>query len=173
MAYDLIQFCDDLREILKSKGQAGLPEVAERLKRLLANPEFVAATFDETMKPGKRELFHDQETDAYVLAHVQPPNKTGQPHSHGASWAVYGNARGATRMTLWRRVNSENEERVVLEPAERYSLEAGDARPFPSGAIHSTGQVEGAWVIRVTGTDLDAIPRYHFKKDRDQMLTPA
>jgi hypothetical protein len=61
----------------------------------------------------------------------------------------------------------------VLEAAERYSLEPGQARPFPSGAIHSTAQVEGAWVIRVTGTDLDVLPRYHFKKGRDEILTPA
>jgi predicted metal-dependent enzyme (double-stranded beta helix superfamily) len=171
--YDLTQFCDELREILKSEGQAGLSKVAERLKRLLANPEFVAATFNDEMTPGKRVLYHDPETDAYVLAHVQAANKTGQPHSHGASWAVYGNAKGATQMTLWRRVNPESEERFVLEPAERYSLEPGQARPFPSGAIHSTAQVEGAWVIRVTGTDLDVLPRYHFKKGRDEILTPA
>lgn len=173
MAYDLAQFCEDLRGILKADGQAGLPKVAERLQRLLANPEFVAATFSEDLPPGKRELFHDPETDAYVLAHVQAPNKTGQPHSHGASFAVYGNARGTTQMTLWRRVNPESEERAVLEPAERFSLQPGQARPFPSGAIHSTAQIEGAWVVRVTGTDLDAIPRFRFKKGRDEILTPA
>jgi hypothetical protein len=45
---------------------------------------------------GKREFWHDQETDAYVLAHVP---EVGNPHSHGASWAINGTARGVTEMT--------------------------------------------------------------------------
>jgi hypothetical protein len=35
--------------------------------------------------------------------------------------------------------------------------------------IHSTAHPEKAWVIRVTGTDLDALPRYHFRK-QDRIL---
>jgi hypothetical protein len=70
--------------------------------------------------PGKRELFHDSETDAYVLAHVQVPGK-GVPHSHGASWAVYGNVRGATQMTEWCCLNPEAEEGAVIVEAAQPS----------------------------------------------------
>ena len=35
--------------------------------------------------------------------------------------------------------------------------------------IHSTAHPEKAWVIRVTGTDLDKLPRYHFRK-QDRIL---
>jgi hypothetical protein len=35
--------------------------------------------------------------------------------------------------------------------------------------IHSTAHPKKAWVIRVTGTDLDAMPRYRFGK-RDRIL---
>jgi hypothetical protein len=38
--------------------------------------------------------------------------------------------------------------------------------------IHSTAHPKKAWVIRVTGTDLDELPRYHFGKD-DRMLAQA
>src|SRR6185312_14008493 len=75
--YDLPHFCDDLRAILTADGVAGLPRVAEKLRELLGNPAFVTATFSEEMPPGKRVLFHDAQTDAYVLAHVQAPKKTG------------------------------------------------------------------------------------------------
>lgn len=169
--YDLALFCRDLNAILKAEGQAGLHRIAENLERLLANPAFVAETFDEAMPPGKRVLSHDPETDAYVLAHVHAAaKKPGTPHSHGRSWAVYGNARGFTDMTVWRRTNAEGEEHAELAVADRYRLEEGRARPYPSGAIHSTYQPEQAWVIRVTGTDLDALARFRFKPDRDTIV---
>jgi hypothetical protein len=173
MAYDLSQFSIDLHDILREKGTAGLPEVAQKLSALLVNPEFIAQTFSDDDPPGKRVLFHDAASDAYVLAHVQPPNKTGFPHSHGTSWAIYGNVRGFTEMTEWRRINPQTEERQVLEPTANYRLGPGDTRAYQSGMIHSTGQIEKAWVVRVTGTDLDRLPRYHFRPRIDEMVQPA
>jgi hypothetical protein len=38
--------------------------------------------------------------------------------------------------------------------------------------IHSTAHAKKAWVIRVTGTDLDALPRYRFGK-QDRLLEQA
>jgi hypothetical protein len=169
--YDLPAFCADLHAILKADGTDGLPQVADKLQLLLANPAFVAATFDETMPPGKRTLHHDLETDAHVLAHVHPAGKSpGAAHTHGTSWAVYGNARGFTEMTIWRRMNAPDDERAELAPAQRYRLEEGQARVYPSGTIHSTFQPEPAWVVRVTGTDLDVLPRFRFKPDRDRIV---
>ena len=36
--------------------------------------------------------------------------------------------------------------------------------------IHSTAHPEKAWVIRVTGTDLDAIPRFRFRPKTDKII---
>jgi hypothetical protein len=169
--YDLAQFCHDVRDIIVADGQAGLPRVAAKLRLLLANRAFVAATWDETTPPGKRVLHHDPETDVYVLAHVHPAGRApGAPHSHGTSWAVYGNAKGYTDMTLWKRVNPETDDHAELAVAERYRLGEGEAQPYPSGAIHSTLQPEPAWVVRVTGTDLDVLPRFRFNPNRDAIL---
>jgi predicted metal-dependent enzyme (double-stranded beta helix superfamily) len=170
MPYSLAQFCADLSAALNNKGANGLPEIAQRLSTLLQNPDFVAATFAEDMPPGKRELWHDPQTDAYVLAHVQEGGKVGKPHSHGASWAIYGTARGVTEMTEWRRVNPADEPGAVLEKTTQYALEPGQTMAYPSGLIHSTAHPQKTWVIRVTGTDLDAIPRYHFKAQTDKIL---
>jgi hypothetical protein len=172
-AYDLPQFCDDLTKILKEDGPAGLPRIAQQLKELLANPAFVAETFTDEMPPGKRVLFHDPQTDVYVLAHVQQANKVGSPHSHGSSWAVYGNARGYTEMTEWRRVNPPADDRAELVVSDKYRLEEGQARCYGPGALHSTAQPEKAWVVRVTGTDLDALPRFHFNPEKDRILDSA
>ena len=98
-------------------------------RSLLRNPDFVAESFSDDTPPGKRTLHHDPDTDVYVLAHVYEGPKKGSPHSHGASWAVYGTARAVTEMTEWRRVNPESEEQAVLEPVANYSLGPGDTPP--------------------------------------------
>jgi predicted metal-dependent enzyme (double-stranded beta helix superfamily) len=173
MAYTLNQFCNDANAILKSQPlPAALPKVAERLGELLVNPDFVAETFADDTPVGRRELFHDPELDFYVLAHVQEGGKTGKPHSHGQSWAIYGNARNLTEMTEYRRVNPESEENVVLEPASKYALRPGQTRSYGPNVIHSTAHPEKAWVIRVTGTDLDKLPRFHLRK-QDRVLEKA
>lgn len=173
MPYTLPDFCTDLSATLKAKGENGLPEIAEKLSALLANPAFVSATFCEDTPIGRRELWHDPETDVYVLAHVQEGGKVGKPHSHGASWAIYGTARGVTEMTEWRRVNPAADANAVLQKASAYPLGPGQTRAYSSGLIHSTAHPHKAWVIRVTGTDLDAIPRYRFRPKQDEILEPV
>jgi hypothetical protein len=170
MAYTLTQFCDDTRSLLKAQPMtAALPKVAERLGDLLNNPAFVTETFSDETPVGKRELFHDPELDFYVLAHVQEGGKTGKPHSHGTSWAIYGNAKNATEMTEYRRINPDGEDAAVLERASQYELRPGMTRAYGPGVIHSTRHPQKAWVIRITGTDLDKLPRYHFRK-QDRVL---
>jgi len=49
-------------------------------------------------------------------------------------------------------------------------LRAGETRAYGPGVIHSTEHPQKAWVIRVTGTDLDAIPRYRFRAKTDRIV---
>lgn len=76
-------------------------------------------------------------------------------------------------MTEWRRVNPESQEHAELEPAKQYVIGPGQTQAYGPGAIHSTAHPEKAWVIRITGTDLDTIPRYHFRPKRDKILQGA
>ena len=131
----------------------------------------MAETFSDDMPPGKRELYHDPELDFYVLAHVQEGGKTGKPHSHGKSWAIYGNAWNVTEMTEWRRVNPESEDQWCWRPRANTRSPRADPAYGPD-VIHSTAHPEKAWVIRITGTDLDKLPRYHFRK-QDRILEKA
>lgn len=171
MACDLHTICADTRRALQTVPlDTALPAIAGELAELLANPAFVADTFDEDTPAGKRLLYRDEATGFLVLAHVQPPGKSGAPHDHGASWAVYGNARGRTDMTEYRRINGAQEASAVLTPCARYSIQAGQTRAYPSGAIHATAHPELAWVLRITGTDLDTIARYRFRKALDEVV---
>jgi hypothetical protein len=166
------RFTAGLVATLKAKGLDGLCDIAETLKPLLRDPEFAAMAFPDSATR-KRVLFHDSVTDVYVLAHIHEAGKRGRPHSHGASWAVYGNLTGFTDMTEWRRVNSEDEPHAVLEPVSQYRLGPGQSRAYPPHLIHSTAHPEAAHVIRVTGTDLDRIPRYGFDPVHDKLAQPA
>jgi hypothetical protein len=173
MAYTLDQFCADSRETLKSKPLAdALPQIADRLSRLLSNPGFVTETFNDSMGPSKRELYHDPELDFYVLAHVQEGGKAGKPHSHGTSWAIYGNAKNLTEMTEWRRVNPQSDDHAELVATGKYSLGPAQTHAYGPGTIHSTAHPKPAWVIRVTGCDMDRMPRYSFGK-KDKILEKA
>jgi hypothetical protein len=58
---------------------------------------------------------------------------------------------------------------VELVAASKYALTPGKTRSYGPGVIHSTAHPDKAWVIRVTGTDLDKLPRYHFRK-QDRIL---
>ena len=170
MPYTLTDFCSDLSTTLKTKGESGLPDIAQKLSQLLKNPAFVSETFSEETAIGRRELFHDPELDFYVMAHVQEAGKTGKPHSHGASWAIYGNARNSTQMTEWRRTNPDTDDHAELQAMSRYSLEPGQTRAYGPNVIHSTAHPKDAWVIRITGTDLDKLPRYHFRGKTDKIV---
>ncbi len=166
------RFTTDLVATLKARGVAGLSEIAKALRPLLRDPEFEALAFaDRSIR--KRVLFHDTETDVYVLAHIHEAGKRGRPHSHGASWAVYGNVAGVTDMTEWRRTNPVDEPHAVLEPSSQYRLGPGDTRAYPPYLIHSTAHPEDALVIRVTGTDLDRISRYGFDPKHDTIVAAA
>jgi predicted metal-dependent enzyme (double-stranded beta helix superfamily) len=175
MAYSLAQFCKDTNAILDGEGDihARLDKVAAKLGDLLVDEDFVKATFNDDMPPGKRELYHDADRDYYVLAHVQEGGKKGTPHSHGASWAIYGNINGKTVMSEYKRTNDESEEAAVLKKTDQYDLTRGITRAYGPGYIHSTEHPEKCWVIRITGTDLDQIPRYRFRKFRDKVLEEA
>jgi predicted metal-dependent enzyme (double-stranded beta helix superfamily) len=174
MTYTLEQFCADTHAALDQAGASlsALEHIGQCLERLLRNQDFVAATFQPDTPAGKRSLYHDAKHDFHVLAHVQTAGKSGSPHSHGSSWAIYGNAAGVTSMTEYRRLNPDHEPSAVLEVTERYDIGPGQSRVYPPDMIHSTAHPEKAWVIRITGTDLDVLPRYHFKKSTDRILEP-
>jgi len=165
------RFTADLVATWRAKGLAGLSDIAEALQPLLRDSGFAAVAFpDETVR--KRVLFHDPGTDVHVLAHIHEAGKRGRPHSHGASWAIYGNVTGFTDMTEWRRSNPGDETHAVLEPVSHYRLGPGQSRAYPPHLIHSTAHPEAAHVIRVTGTDLDRIARYGFDPAQDKIVAP-
>ena len=143
--------------------------IAGKLGELTVEPGFAESVFDAD-SPDKRLLHRDPETDLHVLAHVFRPGVGGNPHSHAPSWAVYANVRGSTHMCEYDKREAADGSHAELKVTERYTMKPGDSRAYPSSAIHSPHHDETAWVIRITGGDLDKLDRWRFKKGRDRII---
>jgi predicted metal-dependent enzyme (double-stranded beta helix superfamily) len=161
MAYDLDQFIADCRTSLtRDPGPNGREEVRARLERLLANEDFVRAHCSDDAPAGTNILYEDPKLGFQVLAHIMDKARTSPPHDHGASWAIYGQATKHTDMTEWER--SAQGGRVELKAVKHYRLNPGQAGIYQDGRIHSIDYPDRARFVRVTGTDLERIPRSMF-----------
>ena len=70
-------------------------------------------------------------------------------------------------MTKWRLLDESPDGKADLEQDETVRLESGMAGKFEPGDIHSIHFPDGARFVRVTGTNLDAIPTYRFDPDSE------
>ena len=168
MGYSFDQFCADCRAALKADpGPGGHEAVRRHLEALLADRDFLAAECGPDARPGIRTIYRDRETGFNVLVHIYEAGKKGPPHDHGRSWAVYGQASEWTDMTLWKRRDDGSKDGFAdLREDRTFRLKPGEAGKFEVGQIHSIHFPDGARFVRVTGTDLDAIPtnRYDLEK---------
>jgi indolepyruvate ferredoxin oxidoreductase, beta subunit len=164
MPYDLDQFVSDCRSVLKrDPGPAGREEVRTRLERLLSNKEFVEEYCGEHVPRGLKLLYEDPELGFQVLAHINDKARVSPPHDHGASWAIYGQATKYTEMTEWERKDDGSDPgKAKLNPVKKYRLLPGHAGIYQDGTIHSIDYPDQARFVRVTGTNLDRIPRVSF-----------
>jgi predicted metal-dependent enzyme (double-stranded beta helix superfamily) len=174
MAYELQQFIDDTKTVLKrDSGPAGRETVRQNLEKLLTNKDFVASTCGEDAPLGLKVLYEDKDLGFQVLAHVNDKARKSPPHDHGASWAIYGQATRHTDMIEWERSGGDDTH-AELKEVKRYRLNPGEAGIYQDGAIHSIDYPDRSRFIRVTGTNLDKINRVRFdlKTGEVQQMTP-
>jgi predicted metal-dependent enzyme (double-stranded beta helix superfamily) len=175
MAYDLDRFIADCRtNLTKEPGPVGREQVRQDLERLLSEREFFAR-YCKDAKPGLTVLYEDPNLGFQVLAHVNEKARVSPPHDHGASWAIYGQATEYTEMTEWERVDDGSDPmKSWLRPAKKYRLTPSHAGIYQDGMIHSIDYPDKSIFIRVTGTNLDRIPRKMFNLETGKVtqMTP-
>ena len=111
-------------------------------------------------------LYHDEELDFHVLAHIYAEGRQSPPHDHGSSWAIYGQAILHTEMVVWdRKDNGAEDGKADLEVAKQFRLDPGMAGVFQPGDVHSIKFPDGARFVRVTGTDLKLVSQKVFNLD--------
>lgn len=164
MAYELEDFCRDCRAALRDNpGPDGREQIRGLLERLLANPDFVEAHTGADAERGTHKLYEDPDLEFVVLAHIMGGARSSPPHDHGNSWAVYGQAKGYTDMSEYRRVDGgSGAGEAKLELVRSYRLTPGKAGLYDVGAIHAIEYPDNARFVRVTGRDLDLEPRLLF-----------
>ena len=157
-------FCNQVRATLAADpGPTGREKVRALLEGLLHDRDFIARECGTGAAPGIRTLYRDKETGFNVLVHIYAQGKSGPPHDHGPSWAVYGQVAAWTDMTVWKRKDDGARDGFAdVIPERSFRLEPGMAGLFEPGTIHSIRFPDGASFVRVTGTDLDAIPTRRF-----------
>lgn len=175
MSYDLDAFSADCHAIFsKDNGPAGREEVRLLFERLLKNSEFIRKHCIDA-PPGLHLLFEDPELKFQVLAHINEKPRVSPPHDHGASWAIYGQATEHTDVTEWERIDDGSDPgHADLKAAKTYRLTPGHAAIYQDGMIHSIDYPAKSCFVRVTGTNLDRIPRVMFDPKTGQItqMTP-
>jgi hypothetical protein len=161
------EFGASCREALKQKpGPGGREEVCRLLESLLLDQEFVKANLAADVGP-RKVLYQDPELGFCVLAHAYAGASESQPHDHGPSWAIYGQAVGETEMTEWEVVQRpQGGQPGKVRRAKSYVLKPGMACLYNEGQLHSPRRQDSTRLIRIEGQNMDGV-----RRDRYEALT--
>ena len=111
MGYTLEQLSSTCRDILTAdRGPEGRKQVCAVIRDVLLDTAFTK-TYLVDDGPERKILYEDPELGFCILAHVHQGAKESQPHDHGPSWAIYGQAQGKTVMSDWAMVEAACEDK--------------------------------------------------------------
>ena len=163
MGYTLLELAGDIRATLNhSEASECSGDLCALVSRALTDYDFISThLMDRIAGAGPREiLFEDDKLGFCICGHVYDDKTIGQPHDHGSSWALYGQAEGTTEMTDWKIVKKGNgDEPSLVEPVCTYTMKSGDARFYGIGHVHSPKRTVPTKLIRIEGINLDHIRR--------------
>ena len=165
MAYTLEQFASTCRTILEADpGPEGRKKVCAVVQDVLKDKAFVAKHLGDDV-PERKILYEDPTLGFCILAHVNRGAKESNPHDHGTTWAIYGQAEGSTVMSDWdvlSRPTADKPGTVRLKGT--YPLEPGMAHVYNEGDVHSPRRDGPTRLIRIEGQNTDRIKRYPYEK---------
>jgi len=164
MAHTLESFAAECRKILKAENNpAGRSKVCAVLQQALKDEDFVAANLTDAT-PERKILYEDPDLGFCILAHQYAGPKESQPHDHGPSWAIYGQAKGETAMTDWELLEPASAEKTgKVRKARSYKLTPGVAHVYNEGDLHSPSRAGATRLIRIEGTNMEKVKRFKFE----------
>jgi hypothetical protein len=160
----LEQFAAQCREaIISMPGTPGRERVRDLVKQVLTEPTFVAQYIPEGT-PERHVLFEDPETGVTILAHGYTGAKNSNPHDHGPSWAIYGQADGETIMTDWECLARPTEGTPGKAKHIRdYVMKPGDAYLYDVGVLHSPERKGATRLLRIEGMNMAKVKRLPYQ----------
>ena len=161
MSYTLEQLAADCHEaIAADPGPGGREQARRHLERALSDALFVDDHLGDHNRATRSLLYEDPDFGFCIFAHVYDDAKSGTPHDHAGTWAIYGQAKGVTTMTEWRKLRAPQGERPgLVEPAKTYELKPGMAVVYNEEALHSPDRAGPSRLIRIEGRNLDGVTR--------------
>lgn len=166
MGTNLAQFATECRSLLKAEpGSAGRRKVCDLLARALQDERFVSEAVDDST-PERKVLYEDPELGFCILGHrYEGQKKDVPPHDHGPSWAIYGQARGETRMTDFALVEPASEAKPgKARPVRDYSITPGMAHLYNEGELHAPVREGPTRLVRIEGINMDKVKRLKFER---------
>jgi hypothetical protein len=164
MSQTLESFAASCRHALKENpGRAGREKVRALVENILKDKEFVAAHVDG---PAERNIiYEDKELGFCILAHVYNGAREAQPHDHGPSWAIYGQADGETEMSDWQIAEPARDGKPAkVRKARTYTLKPGMAHVYHEGDVHSPRREGSTRLLRIEGMNMDGVKRAPYEK---------
>jgi len=164
MGFTLDSFASECHRILKDDpSPKGREKVRDLVQEVLKDDKFLT-TYLTDNTPDRQVIYEDPELGFCICAHLNRDAREANPHDHGSSWAIYGQAFGETEMSDWE----------ILEPASDgvpgkvrrakvYSLKPGMAHIYNEGDVHSPKRVETTGLIRIEGKNTQKMKRLAYK----------
>ncbi len=161
MGYTLDALAADCRAALQQNPEnEGRAKVRDLIAKACRDDDFVNTYLGDDDAPERHVLYEDPDLGFCILAHVYRGAKHSNPHDHGPSWAIYGQAAGETEMTDWKVLKRPaNGEPGKVEPARTYAMKRGDAYLYNVGDVHSPSREGETRLIRVEGVDMATVTR--------------
>jgi hypothetical protein len=152
------------RQALESEpGPKGREKVRALIEGVLTDEAFVALHLGDD-GPERKIIYEDPKLGFCILAHVYTGARESQPHDHGPSWAIYGQARGVTVMSDWTVLERATEGKAgKVRRATSYALKPGMAKVYNEGDVHSPRRDGPTRLIRVEGTNMDKVKRLAYE----------
>jgi hypothetical protein len=165
MGYTLEQLATDCHQILAADpGPPGRQKLCAVLKSVLKDEEFITTHLSDSV-PERKILYEDPQLGFCILAHVYQGAKESNPHDHGPSWAIYGQARGETVMSDWAVVEPASEGKPgKVRLVRSYTLAPGMAHVYNEGDVHSPKREGLTRLIRIEGRNMDKVRRLPYER---------
>ena len=161
MGYTLEKLAADCHAAFAAdSGPAGREVMREHLERGMKEADFGEADVGLENDMQRKQLYDDADIGFRIMAHVYTGAKGGEPHDHAGTWAIYGQAKGTTEMTEWKKLKAPEGDRPGLVQAiKTYELKPGMAVVYNEDMLHSPQRDGPTRLIRIEGRNLDGAKR--------------
>ena len=164
MEYTLDSFASECHRILEAEpGPAGREKVRAVVEAVLKDKKFLGTYLNDNT-PDRQVIYEDPELGFCICAHLNKDAKEANPHDHGSSWAIYGQAFGETEMSDWEIIEPAAEGKPgKVRRARVYALKPGMAHIYNEGDVHSPKRVTTTGLIRIEGKNTQKMKRLAYK----------